>query len=78
MPTRTGLAGPRHPHMGLQAGKTCATIPRRQLRYMTSIPSAHSPTSAGRAVQELIRSPECAHSAQDTSDPGRKQVPQNA
>ena len=31
-----------------------------------------------RPVQELIRSPECAHGAQDTGDPGRKQVPQNA
>jgi len=31
-----------------------------------------------RPFQELIRSPECAHGAQDTDNPGRKQVPQNA
>jgi len=29
-------------------------------------------------VQKLIRSPECAHGAQDTGDPGRRQVLQNA
>jgi len=29
-------------------------------------------------VQKLIRSPECAHGTQDTGDPGRKQLPQNA
>ncbi len=31
-----------------------------------------------RAVQKPIRSPECGHGAQDTGDPGRKQVLQNA
>jgi len=37
-----------------------------------------SPLVHTRVVQKLIRSPECAHGAQDTGDPGGKQVPQNA